>query len=273
MLCRENRQSRATQSGCAVNKEHCKSPGGTRTTAIMAERVKSSKGSGNARWRRESGGGNTDQPEADRIRVSAEKAEHEKLNDERGVKPLPVSRSRDGAESEQTGSGGIGEQLLYSSPRNHRAKSGGNYARAGAQDIPDRSGRKRPTDVTAVAKSRTNRARSVATGVVSGASQVSRCFKGRTLMRVSPVGLRRSSIRAKAKRILGKAVQAAGACYGWCRAQLHTRKRRRDEPISRKWWAGGFKLHLPIVLPENCVRGGAPGDRPRHSEESKSTEP
>jgi hypothetical protein len=27
------------------------------------------------------------------------KADHEKLNDERGVKPLPVNRSRDGAES------------------------------------------------------------------------------------------------------------------------------------------------------------------------------
>ena len=96
--------------------DYCKSPCGTRTKAIMAERVKSSKGSCNASWRRESGGGNTDQPDADRIRVSAEKAEHEKLNDERGIKPLPVSRSRDGAESGQNRSGRIGEQLLYSSP-------------------------------------------------------------------------------------------------------------------------------------------------------------
>lgn len=53
-------------------------------------------------WRREPGGGNTDLPEADNLRVSAEKAEREKLNDERGVKPLPVSRSRDGAESGKT---------------------------------------------------------------------------------------------------------------------------------------------------------------------------
>jgi hypothetical protein len=82
----------------------------------MADRVKGSTGSGNARWRRESGGGNTDQPETDNLRVSAEKAEHEKLNDERGIKPLPVSRSRDGAESGQNRSGRIGEQLLYSSP-------------------------------------------------------------------------------------------------------------------------------------------------------------
>ena len=61
--------------------------------------MRGSTGSWNARWRRESGGGNTDQPDGDNIRVSAEKAEHEKLNDERGIKPLPVSRSRDGAES------------------------------------------------------------------------------------------------------------------------------------------------------------------------------
>ena len=54
------------------------------------------------RWRRESGGGNTDPPERDKLRVSAEKAEREKLNDERGIKPLPVSRSKDGAESGKT---------------------------------------------------------------------------------------------------------------------------------------------------------------------------
>jgi len=74
---------------------HCKSPGGIRTTAMMANRVKSSTGSFNARWRRESGGGNTDQPEADNLRGSAEKADREKLNDERGIKPLPVNGSRD----------------------------------------------------------------------------------------------------------------------------------------------------------------------------------
>jgi len=87
------------QSGCAVPKEHCKSPGGIRTKAMMANRVKSSTGSFNARWRREPGGGNTDRPEADNLRGSAEKADREKLNDERGIKPLPVNRSRDGAES------------------------------------------------------------------------------------------------------------------------------------------------------------------------------
>ena len=64
-----------------------------------ANRVQGSEGSFNARWRRESGGGNTDPPEGDILRVSAENAEHEKLNDERDVKFLPESRSRDGAES------------------------------------------------------------------------------------------------------------------------------------------------------------------------------
>jgi hypothetical protein len=36
----------------------------------------------NASWRLESGGGDTDQPGHDMIRVSAETAEHEKLKDE-----------------------------------------------------------------------------------------------------------------------------------------------------------------------------------------------
>ena len=84
----------------AKRKERFQSPSGTRTKATMAIRVKSSTGSFNACWRREPGGGNTDRPEADNLRGSAEKADREKLNDERGIKPLPVSRSRDGAESE-----------------------------------------------------------------------------------------------------------------------------------------------------------------------------
>jgi len=66
----------------------------------MAIRVQGPLGSCNARWRGEPGGGqNTDPPEPDKLRGPAEKAGREKLNHERGVKPLPVSRSRDGAES------------------------------------------------------------------------------------------------------------------------------------------------------------------------------
>jgi hypothetical protein len=74
-------------------------PAGHRTTAIMAIRVQGPLGPCNTCWRREPGGGNTDPPERDTLRVSAETAEREKLNYERGVKPLPVSRSRDGAGS------------------------------------------------------------------------------------------------------------------------------------------------------------------------------
>jgi hypothetical protein len=61
-----------------------------------AHRVQGPSGSFNARWRREPGGGDTDPPEADHLRGSAEKkADREQLNDERGVKPLPVSDRRD----------------------------------------------------------------------------------------------------------------------------------------------------------------------------------
>jgi hypothetical protein len=64
----------------------------------MANRVKSSSGSFNARWRRESPCGDTKEPDADNIRESTQTVDHEKLNDERGIKPLPVSGSRGGAE-------------------------------------------------------------------------------------------------------------------------------------------------------------------------------
>ncbi len=42
--------------------------------------------------------------------------------------------------------------------------------------------------MTAFEKDKDNRARSVAAGVVSGAGEVCRCFKSRTLMRVLRVG-------------------------------------------------------------------------------------
>ena len=71
-----------------------------------ANRVQGSTGSFNARWRRELPGGNTEEPEADNLRGSAQTADREKLNDERGVKPLPVNDSRDGAESVKFNQGG-----------------------------------------------------------------------------------------------------------------------------------------------------------------------
>jgi len=69
-------------------------------------RVQGSRGSINARWRRESGGGNTDRPEADNLRGSAQTADREQLNDERGVKPLPVNDRGDGAEPVKLGQDG-----------------------------------------------------------------------------------------------------------------------------------------------------------------------
>jgi hypothetical protein len=111
-------------------------------------------------------------------------------------------------------------QLLYSRPRNQRARGAGNDAGAGASDIPDRSGRKCPTDVTAVAKSQTNRARSMVAGVVSGAgSRVSRCLKCRTLMRVPPVGAGKACTRrlrpeiepgCRSSKAVGRRVRAYG---------------------------------------------------------------
>ena len=95
-------------------KEHRKSPGGTRTKATMAIRVKGSKGSFNARCRREPRGGDTDGPETDNLRGSAQNADREKLNDERGIKPLAVNekqrRSRIGGNSTRVGN----RALLYS---------------------------------------------------------------------------------------------------------------------------------------------------------------
>ena len=78
--------------------------------------MQSSTGSFNARWRREPGGGNTDLPESDHLRGSAENADREKLNDERGVKPLPVSRSRDGAESGNDDSGWVRKRFCILLP-------------------------------------------------------------------------------------------------------------------------------------------------------------
>ena len=65
-------------------------------------------------------------------------------------------------------------QLLYSGPRNQRAKDAGNCDEAGASNMPVKLGRKRPTNVTAVVKNMTNRATSAAAGVVFGAELVNR---------------------------------------------------------------------------------------------------
>ena len=101
-------------------------------------------------------------------RVSVEKTEHEKLNDERGVKPLPVKgqqrRSRIGKDC----TGRIDPRFCIRGIEISVWWHTGNYAGTGVSDIPVSSDEKRPTNVTAVAKIQTNRARSVASGVVSG---------------------------------------------------------------------------------------------------------
>ena len=81
-------------------------------------------------WRREPGGGNTDPPERDNLRVSAETAEREKLNDERGVKPLPVNDSRDGAESVKLNLGVYGGASVFFPQKSFRAR--------GMETVPER---------------------------------------------------------------------------------------------------------------------------------------
>ena len=98
----------------------------------MANRVKSSSGPFNASWRRESPGGDTEEPEAQPPGARMKSGPHKKLNDEQGIKPLPVNNSRDGAESGNASQVDKG-QLLYSGPRNQsRHIETGNYAWAGA---------------------------------------------------------------------------------------------------------------------------------------------
>jgi len=87
MLFRANRRSRLIQSGCAVIKEHCKSPHGTRTTAARPIGC-------NARQVRETCAGVGSRAVATPTRrsltsfgVLPRKADREQLNDERGASP------------------------------------------------------------------------------------------------------------------------------------------------------------------------------------------
>jgi hypothetical protein len=56
--------------------------------------------------------------------VLPKKADHEKLNDERGVKPLPVSNSRDEAESGKTKSGWVRGSFCILTPEISSEKPG-----------------------------------------------------------------------------------------------------------------------------------------------------
>lgn len=99
-------------------KESFKSPSGTWDQSRKANRVKGSLGSSNACWRRESRRGDTDESEhAKAPGFRRTKVDREQLNDERGIKPLPVRSQRDGAEQEKVGREGR-RKLLYSVLRN-----------------------------------------------------------------------------------------------------------------------------------------------------------
>ena len=107
----------------------------------------------------------------DNLRGSAENADREKLNDERGIKPLPVNHSRDEAELGKATPGGLRGCFCILTPEISSEIGTGNYGKTGVLHIPRWNGRNVLTDVTAVVKSQTNRARSEVSGVVSGAGQ------------------------------------------------------------------------------------------------------
>ena len=77
--------------------------------------------------------------------------------------------------------------------------------------MPDRSGRNRPTNVTAVVKSLNNRARSVAAGLVIRCRQCKPVIQQPTLMRVSPVGPGASLDATSARQLKGRVRVTGGA--------------------------------------------------------------
>lgn len=141
------------------------------------------------------------------LRSSAKNADREKLNDERGIKPLPVSRSRDGAESGKACSGWIKCRFciraLESSPNRLGLAT---MVRREPHTCLTGLDAHRPTHVIAVAESLNNRARSVAAGLVIRCRGCKPAIQKPTLMRVSPVG------PAQAGRNFSKAVEGACAC-------------------------------------------------------------
>ena len=168
-LSRENRQSCWIQSGCARPKERRKSPGGIRTTAARPNGCK-------ARQVRLTHAGVGSRAVATPTRrrlttsgVLPRKADHEKLNDERGVKPLPVNPSRDGAESGKDGAGWVWKRFCILLPEISGPRPLETMTRWEPRTCLTGTDPTVLTDVTAGVKSPTNRARSVAAGVVSGA--------------------------------------------------------------------------------------------------------
>lgn len=151
--------------------------------------------------------------------VLPKKADHEKLNDDRGASPCQSATAETKPNREKTKSEWVRGRFCILTPEISSEFGTGNYAGTGVPHIPEWIGRKVLTDVTAVAESQTNRARSEVSGVVSSAGQVCQCFKHLRLMRVLRVG-RAARLDATSARQSKGRVRA----YEWCRAQLHTRK-------------------------------------------------
>ena len=85
--------------------------------------------------------------------------------------------------------------------------------------------------------------------MVSGAGVVSQCFKRRILTRVFQVGAGKACtpilppVRGSGRGVVSaRQLKRRVRAYGWCRAQMHTRKERRDENSSQmRSRAGGVQ--------------------------------
>ena len=163
------------QSGCEAFERRFKSRRWDSDQSRKANRVKSSTGSFNARWRRELPGGDTEEPEADNFRGSAKKTQTVKSSTMRGAQALASKRQQRRSQIGNRLSRADRSSLLYSNDRNQRVVARWKLCRSGsfghAWQVRTQC---RPTYVTAVVKNRNNRARSLASGVVSGAGCVNR---------------------------------------------------------------------------------------------------
>ena len=183
------------------------------------------------------------------------KAEREQLNDERGVKPLPVSdrqrRSRIGQRWHGKGRGG----LLYSIPRNETAPNGlETMPGREPPDIPVPPGRAASHQRDCDQRRTGLTAQGVWLPEWYPVPVVNRCFKSQTLMRVPSVGRGEASTRLpsafgpKAGCRSSKAVGTTRARYGWCRAQgTH----ERGDGINLSANGGGWvepRLHSPAPM-------------------------
>jgi hypothetical protein len=136
-----------------------------------ANRVQGPSGSFNARWRRELPGGDTEEPEADDFRGSADKSRPRTAQRREGHQALARKRQQRRSRIGKAQSGWVRERFCILFPEISPA--------VGLETMPGREPRtcrvsqdaQRPANVTAVVKDRNNRARSVAAGVVSGAGE------------------------------------------------------------------------------------------------------